>query len=110
MTKAIIVALFLNFAGVSGTIIRQAGYHNISRISQLLCIPLILGGIVACFLAAYSLVTTEGWLAGLVIWIISGVVLAGVARTISARWDGVLSILATASLVVGVYFFWIRFI
>jgi hypothetical protein len=110
MTDAMVIAFFLNFTGVSGTIIRRAGYDNISPVSRTLCIPLILGGIIASFLAIYCTVKTEGWLVGLAIWFASGLVLAWIASAIRARWDGVLSIAALFSLLVGTYLFWVRFL
>ncbi|MEJ0025496.1 MAG: hypothetical protein WDN01_05655 [Rhizomicrobium sp.] len=110
MIDIILPALLLNFAAVTGTMVRRAGYENISQVSQILSVPLILGGILAGFAAIYASVAAEGWLTGLAIWFVSGLILAAVASAIRTRWDGILSILASVSLLAGAYLFFIRFV
>lgn len=110
MIDAILPVLLLNFASVSGTIVRHAGYTEISVVSQRLSVPLIVGGIIAGFVAIYCAVVTEGWLAGLSIWLISGLVLATVAKAVRARLDAALSILGTLSMISGFYLFVVRFL
>lgn len=110
LIDTILPILLLNFGSVSGTIVRQAGYAEISVISQKLSVPLIVGGIIAGFVAIYCAVVTEGWIAGLLIWIVSGLVLAAVAKAVRARMDGILSILGVLSLISGLYLFFVRFL
>lgn len=61
-------------------------------------------------LSIYCFVKTEGWLLGLAIWFGSGVMFAFIANQIRIDWDGVLSLLGCASLLVGFYLFAIRFV
>jgi len=110
LIDTILPVLLLNFGSVSGTIVRQAGYAEISVVSQKLSVPLIVGGVIAGFVAIYCAVVTEGWLAGLVIWLVSGLVLAAVAKAVRARMDGILSILGVLSLISGFYLFFVRFL
>ena len=103
---AVVAALVLNFAAVAGAIIRQAGYSNVSRVSQIFGFQLIWGGIFAGFMALYCLVMAEGWLAGIGIWCVTGFLYALIAIQIRARWDALLTILGTISLVAGVVLFY----
>jgi hypothetical protein len=109
MTNPLFIGCLLDFAAVSAAVLQQAGYDEVSVISQKLCIPLILGGTLAGFLAIYCMVHTLGWAVGLSVWLGLGLALGGIASKVRA-WDGLLSVTGLAALLVGASLFWIKFI
>ena len=107
----VVAGTLLLFSTIAGTKIRLMGQGGLwtvtlSPVSQLLSVPLILGGILAGFVSAYVFIASEGLVYGLMYWFGIGLVMAYLIDLILRfGLDALVSVLGVFCLTTGGWLF-----
>ena len=98
MDSETISGLLLNFSAVAGAMVMRQSPFEHSRVTRALAPFLMIGGVIAGFVAIFAFIRGYGIGYGLWWWIISGLVFSAICMRL---FDGVRSLLGVVSLLIG---------